>query len=110
MGIKNYVRQVRPVQEAHVNHLEKVQSFLRDSILQGYLSSAHDISDGGLSVALSECCISSGLGANCQLPISLVRLDRLLFGEGGARVIVSVSADKESKWKDVLNKIETSPS
>jgi hypothetical protein len=25
MGIKNYVRQVRPVQEAHVNHLEKIQ-------------------------------------------------------------------------------------
>ena len=25
MGIKNYVRQVRPVQEAHVNHLDKIQ-------------------------------------------------------------------------------------
>jgi len=32
MGIKNYVRQVRPVQEAHVNHLEKIQSFLSEDI------------------------------------------------------------------------------
>ena len=31
MGIKNYVRQVRPVQEAHVNHLEKIQRFLTES-------------------------------------------------------------------------------
>jgi hypothetical protein len=31
MGIKNYVRQVRPVQEAHVNHLEKIQSFLTEA-------------------------------------------------------------------------------
>ena len=32
MGIKNYVRQVRPVQEAHVNHLDRIQSFLSEDI------------------------------------------------------------------------------
>jgi hypothetical protein len=31
MGIKNYVRQVRPVQESYVNHLEKIQSFLTEA-------------------------------------------------------------------------------
>jgi hypothetical protein len=30
MGIKNYVRQVRPVQEAHINHLEKIQNLLSE--------------------------------------------------------------------------------
>jgi len=33
MGIKNYVRQVRPVQEAHVNHLYRIQSFLKEGKL-----------------------------------------------------------------------------
>jgi hypothetical protein len=33
MGIKNYVRQVRPVQEAHVNHLDRIQSFLSEGML-----------------------------------------------------------------------------
>ena len=33
MGIKNYVRQVRPVQESYVNHLEKIQSFLFEGML-----------------------------------------------------------------------------
>ena len=31
MGIKNYVRQVRPVQEAHVNHLDKIQNILSEA-------------------------------------------------------------------------------
>ena len=32
MGIKNYVWQVRPVQEAHVNHLDRIQSFLSEEV------------------------------------------------------------------------------
>ena len=42
MGIKNYVRQVRPVQEAHVNHLEKIQRVLsedKDSDVQAVINS-----------------------------------------------------------------------
>jgi len=35
MGIKNYVRQVRPVQESYVNHLEKIQSFLSEELSPG---------------------------------------------------------------------------
>ena len=35
MGIKKYVRQVRPVQEANVNHLDRIQSFLTESDTEG---------------------------------------------------------------------------
>ena len=51
--------------------LEKqVQSFLRTIIKKNIINSAHDLGDGGLAVAISECCISSGFGANIVLPPS----------------------------------------
>ncbi len=64
------------------------------------LSSAHDVSDGGLAVALAECCAVAGatvIGAKVELtgvrgvggdPVDAVAA---LFGEGPSRVIASVS-------------------
>ena len=43
------------------------QSFLRDAIAKNFIVSSHDVSDGGLAVALSECCILSSKGAYIQL-------------------------------------------
>ncbi len=79
-----------------------VQSFVRKGISENYINSAHDISDGGLSVALAEACISSGLGASIQLPNSEVRIDRMLFAEGGARILVSISSENLSSWEDFI--------
>jgi phosphoribosylformylglycinamidine synthase len=59
----------------------------------GLLRSAHDVSEGGLAVALAECCISSetgtALGARIDLESGL-RPDAWLFGESHARMVVSV--------------------
>jgi phosphoribosylformylglycinamidine synthase len=57
---------------------------------EGILSSAHDLSDGGIAVALGECGFASnGLAAevawHTDLPAEIA-----LFGEAGARAIVSV--------------------
>ena len=66
---------------------------------RGLLRSAHDCSDGGLAVALAECAIAagqgaSGLGADCAALDLGPRLDAALFGEAGARAVVSaVPAD-----------------
>ncbi|WP_269611810.1 phosphoribosylformylglycinamidine synthase subunit PurL [Prochlorococcus marinus] len=80
--------------------LEKqVHSFLRKIIKKGIINSAHDLGDGGLAVAIAECCISSGYGANILLPSSSSRLERLLFAEGGARVLVSCSSDQSLALK-----------
>ncbi len=68
-----------------------VQLFLRESIDQGLIKSAHDISDGGLVISLAEACITSGLGATCHIPNSDQRIDKILFGEGGSRILVSIS-------------------
>jgi phosphoribosylformylglycinamidine synthase len=80
----------------------QVQGFLRQAIGLGLVVSAHDLSDGGLAVAAAECCIASGLGAQLVLPASTVRLDRLLFAEGGARILVSVPLAQQSAWHGLV--------
>ncbi len=80
-----------------------VQAFLRQVIAQGLVASAHDLSDGGLAVAAAEGCIASGLGAQLELPASAARLDRLLFAEGGARILVSVAPAQAGAWRQALD-------
>ncbi len=61
-------------------------------IRQGVIQSAHDCSDGGLAVALAECCMSGQdrrLGAVLTLNTGRLRKDALLFGESQSRVVVS---------------------
>ena len=83
-----------------------VQGFLRQAIAQGLVASAHDLSDGGLAVAAAECCIATmaliPLGADLEITASSARLDRLLFAEGGARILVSVPADQDAAWQQAL--------
>ena len=63
---------------------------------QGWLKSAHDCSEGGLAVALAECCLMEPLhliGASLQLCPSYaaprIRDDALLFGESAGRIVIS---------------------
>ncbi len=69
------------------------------------IASAHDLSDGGLAVALAESCIGSDasgelIGARIDLHISR-RLDQELFGEDQSRVIVSVRPGQERSVEEV---------
>ena len=73
---------------------QKVQKALRSGIRAGQISAAHDVSDGGLLVAVAEMAVAAGCGAQLSVP-SAGRLERLLFAEGGARVVVSVP---EASW------------
>ena len=70
-----------------------VQRTCRRAIKEGLLRSAHDCSDGGLAVALAECCIEGGVGFRGDFSMS-GRWDTTLFGEGQSRIVVSLSADK----------------
>ena len=79
------------------------QSFLRDAILKNYLTSSHDVSDGGLAVALSECCILSSKGATIELEDKNIREDSLLFSEGGSRIIFSLNKKEELNFLDFVN-------
>jgi phosphoribosylformylglycinamidine synthase len=79
-----------------------VQRFLREAIAAGLVASAHDLADGGLAVAAAESCIASGLGADLLLPAGNARPDRLLFAEGGARVLLSVAPADQQAWQERL--------
>ncbi len=75
-----------------------LQTVLVAAAREGLLRSAHDISDGGLAVALAESAIGNGessLGAEIALSTPL-RGDFLLFGEDQSRVIVSTAPEKSS--------------
>jgi phosphoribosylformylglycinamidine synthase II len=63
----------------------------REAVAQRLVSSAHDCADGGIAVALAECCIAGGRGAGVALPVGRhERADAVLFGEGIGRIVVSV--------------------
>jgi phosphoribosylformylglycinamidine synthase len=74
-----------------------LHQLMREASGQGLLKSAHDCSEGGLAVALAECCIVESdhlIGAVIE-PLSdragthAMRLDAILFGESAGRIVVS---------------------
>ena len=93
----DFLGQVPPIDLKKEKQFQDFVMKLNDNKI---INSAHDLGDGGLAVAIAECCISSGYGANIILPPSFSRLDRLLFAEGGARVLVSCTSDKSSELKN----------
>jgi phosphoribosylformylglycinamidine synthase len=68
-----------------------VQAVCLDAIRAGIVRSAHDCADGGLAVALAECCVTGPglLGARLTIGGDL-RPDTQLFGESASRIILSV--------------------
>jgi len=82
------------------------QSFLRNAILNSFVVSSHDFSDGGLAIALAESCILSGKGAMIELEKDLNRYDNLLFAEGGSRIIFSIDKCKDKEWLHHLKKVQ----
>jgi phosphoribosylformylglycinamidine synthase len=71
-----------------------LQEMVLNAVEQGLIRSAHDCAEGGLAVALAECCLSapSGpLGAEIVLDAGGLRRDSLLFGESRSRIVLSVT-------------------
>lgn len=78
-----------------------LQGIISELIRNKYIISAHDVSLGGLFVALVECCLSGNLGFDITSPAE-VRLDAFLFGESQSRVIVSVPSSVETEFLDYM--------
>ncbi|VEP11853.1 Phosphoribosylformylglycinamidine synthase subunit PurL [Hyella patelloides LEGE 07179] len=87
--------------------LEKtVQAACRYGIRQEWVNSAHDCAEGGLAVALAESCMGNGFGAEVNLNVTTQqRLDEVLFGESGNRIVVSVNPENSSQWEAYLTEI-----
>lgn len=97
-----------------------VYRHLHQAIDRGWVNSAHDLSEGGLAVAVSECIIGGGKGANLNLDTLLAantkaasqsafafsadkvltRIDAILFAEGPAHLVVTVEAARKNDWQE----------
>lgn len=77
----------------HLEREARVQEACRAAIREGLLSSAHDLSDGGLVVALAECCLTGPngpQGARVQVPRGGLRRDSAYFSETQSRILLSL--------------------
>jgi phosphoribosylformylglycinamidine synthase subunit PurL len=63
--------------------------FVRELIREGLLTAVHDVSDGGLVIALAEMAMASGIGAVLEAPAKLPA-HAFWFGEDQARYVVTV--------------------
>lgn len=68
------------------------------SIREGLVASAHDLSDGGLAVALAESCISGGIGAEVNV-LTELRADLALFSESQSRILLSAKPENAEKLR-----------
>jgi len=71
-------------------------------IHQGLVNSVHDISSGGIIIALAEMSIDSKIGIKIEKPKKLSNLFEFFYGEDQGRYIVELNQDKFEKVKDLL--------
>jgi phosphoribosylformylglycinamidine synthase len=64
-------------------------NFVRDCILSGRISACHDVSDGGLLVAVTEMCFAKNIGATLAFPQGL-SAHAFAFGEDQGRYVIAV--------------------
>jgi phosphoribosylformylglycinamidine synthase len=68
----------------------RTQECVLEAIEAGLLRSAHDLSEGGLAVALAECAFHGGRGLGCEIDLDgTARADVLLFGESQSRILAT---------------------
>ncbi len=82
---------IGPLPDFDIRFEKRLQKFILEAIRLGLVKSAHDISEGGLAVALAESCImrpDNPIGCDIDF-VDRRRLDKLLFSEAPSRVIIS---------------------
>jgi phosphoribosylformylglycinamidine synthase len=77
-------------------------------IHNGAISSAHDVSEGGITVSLLECVITGedpGFGCDVELPMAdHARIDFLLFGEEQSRIVISAKPAQRTFIEEMAGK------
>ncbi|MDR2026597.1 MAG: phosphoribosylformylglycinamidine synthase subunit PurL [Prevotellaceae bacterium] len=81
----------------------EVQRLMQALIKNNLIHSAHDVSDGGLFIALLESAMPENFGFDITSDAE-IRTDAFLFGESQSRVVVSVSASREAAFIDFASR------
>ena len=82
------------------NNGESILEIIKNNLV----NSVHDVSSGGLIIALAEMSINSALGVILNKPKKLSNLYEYFFGEDQGRYVVEVDRDKIEKIEKMLNK------
>jgi phosphoribosylformylglycinamidine synthase II len=77
------------------------QEQLKELIRKGVIASAHDVSEGGLFIAMLESAMQGGLGFDITTDVE-IRPDAYLFGESQSRIVVSVTPENEESFIDLM--------
>jgi len=86
---------------------KKLQDTVLNLIGKKLIKSAHDISEGGITCALAECCIINDekmIGADVKIPIRN-RKDFAYFSESQSRIIVTVSKEKKNEFERLVHSV-----
>lgn len=90
-----------------LDYERRVQACCRRLIAAGLVESAHDISEGGLAVAMAECCLAGNIGATVNLPPGGSPLE-LLFAEDPSRIVVSVPVNSLAEVSRIASEYDVS--
>ncbi|RUV10877.1 phosphoribosylformylglycinamidine synthase subunit PurL [Mesorhizobium sp. M7A.T.Ca.TU.009.01.3.1] len=108
LGQSVYMRDVHgrmdgPPPPVDLDHEKRVGDHVRALIASGIVTAAHDVSDGGVAVALAEMAMASGIGA--AVP-GLVGTDPIpvWFGEDQGRYLLTLSIDPHGDEWDAIRK------
>ena len=95
---------IGPPPHVDLAHEIKVQNAVRDLIRAGLVKSAHDCSEGGLAVALAECCFHPEklFGAEINLKAGDTAAATVLFSESQSRIVISVAPTDFEKTISIL--------
>ena len=94
MGATQYLAEIEGRKEGSAPHVDLAAErnngdFVRGQILDGAITACHDLSDGGLGVAVAEMAMKSGLGASVEDQSGDLPLHAWLFGEDQARYLAT---------------------
>jgi phosphoribosylformylglycinamidine synthase len=108
-------KKIGPPPHADLAHEIKIQNAVRELIRAGLVKSAHDCSEGGLAVALAECCFNpeQPFGAEIRLSPNAgespsrtgvpATTEEILFNESQSRIVISVASENVEKTLSMLS-------
>jgi len=98
LGASEYLSVIYGLEKGKVpgidlNNEKVIQEFLLKCVEGNLIKSCHDVSDGGLAIALAECSFAKNLGIEIDIN-SDIRQDAILFGESQSRFIITIEPEK----------------
>ncbi len=102
-----YLHKIQGIEFSPAPHFDideefSLQQKVKELIKKKLVESAHDVSEGGLFVALAESAFKNNVGFDVVASDYKIRKDAYWFGESQSRVVVTVKAEKVDEFKKIL--------